>query len=70
MHREAGVEAVLVFDFQARKRSWKGMRYFEETLHEYSADGMHILTSPISILPEDNSTLIFTSGRSMSVTTP
>jgi len=70
MYRETDVEAILVFDFQERKPSWDGMRYFEETLREYSADGTHILTSPISILPEDNSTVIFTSGRLASVTSP
>lgn len=62
MYRETGVEAMLVFDFQDSKPIWSGMRYFEETLREYFSDGMHIVASPISMLPEDDATLIFTSG--------
>jgi hypothetical protein len=70
MYQETAVEAILVFDFQDSKPIWEGMRYFEQTLREYFSDGMHTLTSPVSILPEDDATLIFTSGRSMSVTRP
>lgn len=70
MYQQTDVEAILVFDFQDSKPIWEGMRYFEDTLGEYFSDGMHILTSPIPILPEDDATLIFTSGRSMPVTKP
>jgi len=62
MYLETDIEAMLVFDLHDSKPISEGMRYFEEKLHEYSSDGMHILTSPISILPEDDATLIFTSG--------
>lgn len=68
MYQETDIEAMLVFDFQDSRPIWEGMRYFEETLREYFSDGMHILTSPVSILPEDDATLIFTSGGLLSVT--
>jgi long-subunit acyl-CoA synthetase (AMP-forming) len=70
MYQETDVEAMLVFDLKDSRPIWEGMRYFEETLREYFSDGMHILTSPVSILPEDDATLIFTSGGSMFVTRP
>ncbi|KAJ3516840.1 hypothetical protein NLJ89_g878 [Agrocybe chaxingu] len=52
----------LVFDSLGPLRRWKQIHSFEESLRRYPDDGLDILNSAISILPEDNATIIFTSG--------
>jgi len=58
-------EAFLVFDMSEPRRQWKHMESFEETLESYEDDGMSMLKAKakFTINPEDNATIIFTSGE-------
>ncbi|KAF8906525.1 hypothetical protein CPB84DRAFT_1813777 [Gymnopilus junonius] len=56
------INAFLVFDLHGNTRSWECMRSFTDSLNVYLGDGSDILDSTISIIPEENATIIFTSG--------
>ncbi|CAA7257483.1 unnamed protein product [Cyclocybe aegerita] len=60
--QETDTTNFLVFDSLGPPRRWKQFHSFEESLQRYPDDGMEVLNSAISILPEDNATIIFTSG--------
>lgn len=68
--RDTEINAFLVFDLNRNTRCWEGMRSFGETLDEYRGDGSDVLDSAISIFPEDNATIIFTSGKQFKVFDP
>ncbi|KAF8973261.1 long-chain-fatty-acid-CoA ligase [Flammula alnicola] len=60
--RDTEIKNFLVLDLREGKNCWEGMKSFQESLDEYQNDGKEIIKSPVSIHPEDNATLIFTSG--------
>ncbi|PPQ67300.1 hypothetical protein CVT25_005884 [Psilocybe cyanescens] len=52
----------LVFDFKEHRKAWEGMKSFSHSLNDYRVETVGVVGTPIVILPEDNATLIFTSG--------
>ncbi|KDR75885.1 hypothetical protein GALMADRAFT_1331600 [Galerina marginata CBS 339.88] len=56
------VKGFLVFEFKDSVKRWEGMKSFEQKLNDDHGDESEMIDSAISILPEDNATLIFTSG--------
>ena len=57
------INAFLVFDLNENARRWTDMKSFNETFDDYLGDGSNVISSSISIHPEDNATIIFTSGK-------
>lgn len=62
--RQTDIEAFLVLELGNRHWRWDGMDSFQRVLDDYSSDGMDVMRSSISITPEDNATILFTSGMS------
>ncbi|KAF9566756.1 long-chain-fatty-acid-CoA ligase [Agrocybe pediades] len=60
MCRESQVQGFLVFDLKDNTRRWEGIMSFGESLDGYHMDGLDKTYD--SIVPEDNATVIFTSG--------
>ncbi|KAF8161102.1 hypothetical protein B0H34DRAFT_654088 [Crassisporium funariophilum] len=60
--RDSETEAFLVFNNQERSKHWEGLQLFDEALHQYPDDGNEVIYNPTTIEPEDNATIIFTSG--------
>ncbi|KAH9485387.1 Long-chain-fatty-acid--CoA ligase FadD13 [Psilocybe cubensis] len=62
-HTASEPVSFLVFDFKEHNnRVWEGIRSFGDSLNDYRVDGAGVVDTPIVVLPEDNATLIFTSG--------
>jgi len=59
--REAGTTGILVLENHEGKGNWKGMRNWNHVLNNFT-DGTHTERPGPPILPEDNATIIFTSG--------
>ncbi|TFK75420.1 acetyl-CoA synthetase-like protein [Pluteus cervinus] len=59
---QIGTTGFLVFDSHEGKGSWKGMSNFPSTLANYRGETGSILNPGLKIEPEDNSTIMFTSG--------
>ena len=53
--------AVLVFNSTEGKGNWRGMESLDLVLHHFR--GAEILESSPNIMPEDNATIMFTSGK-------
>ena len=63
LRQDSEIKAFIVFDDDGQKRNnhWPGLLSFDQTLQQYHSDGTDI--TPIdTIKPEDNATIIFTSG--------
>ena len=60
--RQTDIEAFLVLELGSRHWQWEGMDSFQRVLDDYASDGMDVMHSPLSITPEDNATILFTSG--------
>lgn len=60
--RQTDIEAFLVLELGTRQWQWDEMDSFQRVLDDYTSDGMDVMRSPISITPEDNATILFTSG--------
>ena len=59
--KEAGTTGVLVIEAHEGKGQWNGMKSWNNALDEYR--GTHIVTTDDSAVgPEDNASILFTSG--------
>ncbi|KAF9041971.1 acetyl-CoA synthetase-like protein [Hymenopellis radicata] len=54
--------AFLVLESHEGKGSWDSMESYNDVLSQYTGDGLWILQEDLTIEPEDNATVIFTSG--------
>lgn len=52
----------LVFNSHEGKGQWNGMKCYRKSVERYYADRQAILDDDQDIFPEDNATIIFTSG--------
>ncbi|KAF8076364.1 hypothetical protein FPV67DRAFT_1471446 [Lyophyllum atratum] len=59
---EAGVNGFLVLESQEGKGQWEGMQSWNSALDDYKGNTSEFLASNPEILPEDNATIVFTSG--------
>lgn len=59
---DVGTTGFLVLEAHEGKGRWKGMRTWEEALNSYGGNSQSILVSDPNILPEDNASILFTSG--------
>jgi len=59
---EAGSAGFLVLEAQEGKGRWTGMNTWSEVMNAYCGDLQDVLARNADILPEDNATIIFTSG--------
>ncbi len=59
---DAGTTGFLVLEAHEGKGKWSGMQIWEEALKAYTGDSQSILTTDPGITPEDNATILFTSG--------
>jgi acyl-coenzyme A synthetase/AMP-(fatty) acid ligase len=59
---EAGVLRFMVFESHEGKGRWKGMENWDEVMSSYQGDTSTILKEDPGIAPEDNATILFTSG--------
>lgn len=67
LFRDTGVKTFLVLDVSNYPKRWKGMQLFQECMEKYHGDGQEVITQPPSVYPEDNATIIFTSGSDVSI---
>ncbi|KAA1474780.1 acetyl-CoA synthetase-like protein [Dentipellis sp. KUC8613] len=59
---QAGTVAFLVWEHQEGKGQWEGMQLWSDILSAFDGDVGFVLTNEFDILPEDNATILFTSG--------
>lgn len=59
---DAGTTGFLVLEAHEGKGKWSGMQTWEEALNGFDGDSQSILTSDPGIIPEDNASILFTSG--------
>lgn len=59
---EEGIVRFVVIESHEGKGHWDGMENWDRVMHEYQGDASAVLREDPGILPEDNSTIIFTSG--------
>jgi hypothetical protein len=52
----------LVLEGHRGKRKWNGMRLWEDVFNTYIGNSESIITTDPNILPEDNASIVFTSG--------
>ena len=62
--QEAGTRGFLVFGSTDGKGVWTAMERLDAVLHGFRGEAVEILISNPGITPEDNATIIFTSGTS------
>ena len=63
LRQDSEIQAFIVFDDDGQNRNdhWPGLLSFDQTLQQYHSDGTDV--TPVDIIkPEDNATIIFTSG--------
>ncbi|THH19787.1 hypothetical protein EW146_g1465 [Bondarzewia mesenterica] len=60
--KEAGTAGFLVIEHHEGKGKWQGMQNWSEVLDSYRGDCRSVLDEDPDLLPEDNATIIFTSG--------
>ena len=60
--RDRQVTDFLVFDDQGNEHVWQGMTSFHRALQKYAGSTADILAVDPQIMPEDNATIMFTSG--------
>ncbi|KAF8913879.1 hypothetical protein CPB84DRAFT_1757805 [Gymnopilus junonius] len=53
---------ILVIESLEIKKSWRGMKSWEAALNDYQGDPRKALSMDPQVLPEDNATILFTSG--------
>lgn len=58
----AGTMAFVVLESHEGKGQWRGMQTWVSVVDNYNGETAHILEQGPNILPEDNATIIFTSG--------
>lgn len=59
---DAGTTGFLVLEAHEGKGKWNSMQTWEEALKAYKGDPQSILTTDPGIAPEDNASILFTSG--------
>ncbi|KAA1474779.1 acetyl-CoA synthetase-like protein [Dentipellis sp. KUC8613] len=59
---QTGATGFLVWEHQEDKGQWKGMRLWSEALRTFGGDRRRILEEDPKIMPEDDATIMFTSG--------
>ncbi|KAF9451706.1 acetyl-CoA synthetase-like protein [Macrolepiota fuliginosa MF-IS2] len=59
---DAGTAGFLVLEAHEGKGKWNGMQTWEEVLNNYKGDFQNILSVDQGIVPEDNASILFTSG--------
>ncbi|KAF9568919.1 acetyl-CoA synthetase-like protein [Agrocybe pediades] len=59
---EAKSNGILVLEAHEGKGSWAGMESWASALESFKGDPRSILTMELNIAPEDNATILFTSG--------
>lgn len=64
---EARAKDCLVIESHEGKGHWIGMKTWSDVLDRHTTDIREILNNDPGILPEDNATVIFTSGTSVSL---
>ena len=63
LREDSEIQAFIVFDDdQNNNNHWPGLLSFDQCLQQYHSDGTEAITSVDIIKPEDNATIIFTSG--------
>lgn len=62
LREDSQIQAFIVFDDHMLNNHWQGLLSFHQTLQQYHSDGTQVLSSIDTIKPEDNATIIFTSG--------
>lgn len=60
--RDTDNKTFLVLDVFNYHKQWDGMELYQECLDNYLGDGQDVIAQPMPICPEDNATIIFTSG--------
>ncbi|KAF9475541.1 acetyl-CoA synthetase-like protein [Pholiota conissans] len=61
--RDTEINTILVMDVPKNQaKQWEGIHNYQDRLDQYHSNGLDVITSPISIHPEDDATIIFTSG--------
>lgn len=60
--REAQTNGFLVIESHEGKGEWAGMKTWAAVFDAYKGDTQSILNEDFEILPEDNATILFTSG--------
>jgi long-subunit acyl-CoA synthetase (AMP-forming) len=60
LRQDSEIQAFFVFD--DRNNHWPGLLSFDQSLQQYHSDGTEAIASVDIIKPEDNATIIFTSG--------
>jgi len=60
---DAGVRGILVLESHEGKRRWKGMKCWNSVMESFNGDHNDVLSYEKAILPDDNATIIFTSGK-------
>ncbi|KAF9058217.1 hypothetical protein BJ165DRAFT_1426444 [Panaeolus papilionaceus] len=59
---EIGCSGMLVLEAHEGKGQWKGMTAWDKAMKEYKGDPSKILKQDFKITPEDDATILFTSG--------
>jgi acyl-CoA synthetase (AMP-forming)/AMP-acid ligase II len=59
---EAGTQGFLVLECHEGKGAWEGMKGWDDVLSAYRGDATKLLQQELEVTPEDNATIIFTSG--------
>lgn len=60
--RDTEVKTFLVLDVSNYRKHWKGIQLYQECLDNYRGGGQEVIAQPPAVYPEDNATIIFTSG--------
>ncbi|KAF8165363.1 hypothetical protein B0H34DRAFT_688919 [Crassisporium funariophilum] len=60
--REAGSTGLLVLESHEGKGTWEGMKTWDAAFKDFDGDGRQILHEDPGVTPEDNATILFTSG--------
>jgi hypothetical protein len=60
--REVGTKGILVVESHEGRGEWKGMESWSRVLDNFIGDSREALDHDPCIAPEDNATIIFTSG--------
>jgi long-subunit acyl-CoA synthetase (AMP-forming) len=64
LRQDSEIQAFIVFDDDGQNRNghWPGLLSFNQSLQQYHSDGTEAIAPVDIIKPEDNATIIFTSG--------
>lgn len=58
-----GSTGILVLESHEGKGTWNGMTSWDDALDNFKNDGRYILNIDLRLAPEDDATILFTSGR-------